>query len=830
VSAAREVVAQTVEWVGAEHRRFFRVEAFLWENEAMLASGHFQDSIEPPSKFDMVILLLGSRLGTPLPERTALREYHGIDGRAPVTGTEWEFEEALAAARDHGAPDLLVYRSRQDVKISSVDLAAQAKQLAQLEALNAFWTRHFEDRGAFLGAYSRFDDLEQLARAVEKDLGALIKRRIEAMRLAGARPAAVWVGDPFRGLEPYGFEHAPIYCGRTAMVGKAMLQLLEQLERGRAFLLVCGASGSGKSSLAQAGIAPRLFEPRRLPGAAVLRRVVFRPRETGDDGDLFAALARRLVEGGAPDVGLPELAGPAADVAGLAEHLRQTYASPGFAFTRCLDDLAAAARKAGRMLDYQQPKLLLIVDQLEELFTLQRIAPDDRARFAGFLAGLAASGQAIVIATLRSDMWGRAAELPELVRLAEGAGRLDLAGPSPAEIGQMIRLPAAAAGLGFEPDADTGLALDERIAEDAAHEADALPLLSHAMDALYRQAGPAHQLGYAAYRALGGLSGAIATRADAVLAAQGPEARAALAGLLFALVQLADGDRPTARPAPLASFPPQSAERLLISALAEARLLVLDTGAGGAPVARLAHEALLSHWGAARDGLAAQAQALRARAMVEAKLRRFRELPPAAPGKRVAGLLAGVDLTDAQALVGRYGPQLGAELVDFVQRSAVAARKARRAMLVRWSAVAAGALLLVAGGVFAVRSALAEARHAALLQDEKVGEAFFADRDYQHALEVFRANERRAQDLIAFDGAPKYWLDLAIAHARAYVACVYLNQPADAAAELAAVRGALAETAARDAGDAGSRRDRVALQAWALAMTAESGLGLSGAG
>jgi hypothetical protein len=66
----------------------------------MLASKTFQDAIEPPSAFDIVVLILWSRLGTPLPERTAQREYHGIDGRAPVTGTEWEYEEALKAARN----------------------------------------------------------------------------------------------------------------------------------------------------------------------------------------------------------------------------------------------------------------------------------------------------------------------------------------------------------------------------------------------------------------------------------------------------------------------------------------------------------------------------------------------------------------------------------------------------------------------------------------------------------------------------------------------------------------------------------------------------------
>src|ERR1700740_2095387 len=74
-----------------EYRRFFTVEAYFWEHELQLSTGHFQDNIKPPSEFDIVVLILWSRLGTHLPERTRTREYRGADGRWPVTGIEWEF-------------------------------------------------------------------------------------------------------------------------------------------------------------------------------------------------------------------------------------------------------------------------------------------------------------------------------------------------------------------------------------------------------------------------------------------------------------------------------------------------------------------------------------------------------------------------------------------------------------------------------------------------------------------------------------------------------------------------------------------------------------------
>ena len=220
----------------------------------------FQDAIEPPSNFDIVVLILWSRLGTPLPEKTAEREYRGIDGRAPVTGTEWEYEEALKVAREKKAPDLLAFRNISPAPIDPRDPDAQARSMAQLGALNSFWRRHFADQGVFLAAYDEYRTLEEFAQRLEESLRKLIERRIKiaCRRQCGAEP--IWLGEPFRGLEAYEFEHAPIFFGRDAAVTKAIEQLAANARAGRAFLLVSGASGSGKSSLVKAGIVPRLDE------------------------------------------------------------------------------------------------------------------------------------------------------------------------------------------------------------------------------------------------------------------------------------------------------------------------------------------------------------------------------------------------------------------------------------------------------------------------------------------------------------------------------------------------------------------------------------------
>jgi hypothetical protein len=238
-----------IDKLSQDYSRFFTLESYRWDHEAMLASKHFQDVIEPPSAFDIVVLILWSRLGTPLPERTAEREYRGIDGRTPVTGTEWEFEEALRAARDKKAPDLLAFRKVSQAPIDTCDTEARARSNAQLDALDAFWRRHFVEQGVLLAAHDEYRMLEEFAKRLEESLRKLIERRIKDAGALVPSTELIWLGEPFRGLEPYEFEHAPIFFGRHAAVVKATEQLTANARSGRAFLLVSGASGSGKSSL-----------------------------------------------------------------------------------------------------------------------------------------------------------------------------------------------------------------------------------------------------------------------------------------------------------------------------------------------------------------------------------------------------------------------------------------------------------------------------------------------------------------------------------------------------------------------------------------------------
>ncbi len=711
VKAAREIAALTIERLAQDYARFFHIEPYLWEFEAMVASGHFQDSIEPPSAFDVVLLILWSRLGTHLPERTAVREYRGLDGRTPVTGTEWEFEEAFSAAKQKGAPDLLVYRNLKPAPFDTHDRARFEDQSRQLSALNAFWQRHFADRGMFIGAYTSFTTDSEFAAALENHLRKLIEKRIAAL---GEGPNDVfpkaWTQAPFRGLESYEFEHAPIFFGQDEALSKAMLQLTANAGGGSPFLLVLGASGSGKSSLVKAGIVPKLFVPRRIPGVAFLRRVVFRPSDAQDGEDLFDALARRLATQLSPQEGLSELLGHGQTMAGLATHLRNTASAPGYSIETALGQITMQARQDGRMLEYESARLVLVVDQLEELFTGERIPSEERVRFIELVGGLVRSGLVWVIATMRRDFWNRAEETPELVRRSHGDGRLELLPPAAAQLSQMIRRPAEAAGITFEVHGTTSVPLNEVIAQEVAREPGALPLLSYLLDQLYRidiLEGHGSTLSYTTYERLGKLEGAIATQAEAVLDRCGAEDRGALGSILFSLVDMgtAAGDigRAIARRVPLATFEPGTPQRRLVEALLNpsARLLVSDTEERGIATVRVAHEALISRWAKARDFVQSNAEALKIRHRIEeryalwlAQTEKTKIASWRSPFGRVPGLLSDIDLTDGRRLLREHPTDTEPHLAAYIERSIADSRRIRTRTIRTLSAVACVVTLL----------------------------------------------------------------------------------------------------------------------------------------
>jgi len=269
-----------------------------------------------------------------------------------------------------------------------------------------------------------------------------------------------------------------------------------------------------------------------------------------------------------------------------------------------------------------QTRLVLAVDQMEELFTTQT-DPAAREDFVRVLAALTASGLVWVIGTIRADFFHRCSEIPGLSALKDGLGSYDLLPPSGPEIAQIIREPARAAGVRFEESPDQGH-LEDVLQEAAALDPGSLPLLEFILDELYQAGRGRRLLTFAAYRALGGLEGAIARRADEVIDGLPPDMQEALPSVLRALTTVRPGDEAvTANPAKLADVAGTEALSGLVNALVAARLLIGDENAEGEAIVRVAHEALLSRWPRARDIVKANRSFLEMRARLQADARRW---------------------------------------------------------------------------------------------------------------------------------------------------------------------------------------------------------------
>jgi WD40 repeat protein/class 3 adenylate cyclase len=432
-----------------------------------------------------------------------------------------------------------------------------------------------------------------------------IARPVHAYRVPLASEEQVT--SPFRGLNPFEFENADLFFGRARATAACLERLEQQAAKGKAFLLIYGMSGSGKSSLLRAGLLPSITRPGAVAGISLWRRCLIRPSEASD---AVASLAAGLLREGA----FPELA---CEPAALAQLCRS---SPDRALTLIRQALGKAATAAGSV--PSQLRLIVALDQMEELFTTEK-EPASREVLVRLLAALASSGLAWVIATIRSDFFHRCGEVPGFSGLKDGLGSYELLPPSGPEIAQIIREPARAAGLRFEESPDRGR-LDDVLQHAAAADPGSLPLLEFVLDALYEAGRERRILTFAAYQALGGLEGAIARRADEVVDALPLDIQEELPVVLRALTTVRPGDEAVAaRPALRAEVTGTPQRLALVEALVAARLLVSDEDAAGHVFVRVAHEALLSRWPRAGDIVNANRSFLETRARLAADAHRW---------------------------------------------------------------------------------------------------------------------------------------------------------------------------------------------------------------
>ena len=391
------------------------------------------------------------------------------------------------------------------------------------------------------------------------------KQLLDALEplLPGGHPTELRTGEsPYTGLTAFQEADASRFFGRTREIASAVARL-----HSVPLLGVVGPSGVGKSSFVRAGVIPALKQSGEHWEAMVIR----------PGRHPMAALANIVA---------PMVTSQAADISQhLADHqaaLQRLYQEPGYLGTV----LRNRARTHGR-------KLVLFIDQFEELFTLIRDA-EERLAFTACLAGMAddATSPLRLLLSIRSDFLDRVAEDRHFMsELSQHL--LFLPPPDRTGLREAIVRPAEMIRYRFETPA-----MVEHMLDTLQTTPGCLPLLQFAATKLWEARDrERHMLTEQSYRRLGGVVGALATHADAVLASLSPQAQA-LARTIF--LQLVTPERTRAIPsvAELCELTdtPQDVERVIYQ-LVDARLLVVQRSnrAGGATV-EIVHEALIHSW------------------------------------------------------------------------------------------------------------------------------------------------------------------------------------------------------------------------------------------
>ena len=668
----------TVERLQFRYAGRVKFEACLWEHLPMRASARFQEQIPRPSEFDIVVMILWSRIGTRLSA-----DMRRPDGTTYASGTEFEFEDAVAAARERGLPHLLVFRKTARVLVEMRGNEEELLEIArQKKSVDQFIDRWFlAEDGSFKAAFTQFESADEFEDRLEKHLRQLVEE-ILAQNGGGSAADArlanrLWdKGSPFRGLQRFEYEDALIYFGRTKAIQQALEAIREQAAAGMPFLLVFGNSGVGKSSFARAGIVPFLTDPGVMEGVSQWRRVIFEPSDS--TGDLLDGLAAALVTSDA----LPELL-QAATEEELARILRESPAAAIPLLRRELAQLTPAANgEANGSASRNAPsaRLLVVIDPLEEVFTRPGSTKEDRERFIAALHVLAGSGLVWVLSTMRSDFYERCGEHPQLLALKEGKGQYHLAPPTSVEISHMIRLPAQLAALQFESHPERGT-LDDVLKEAAAVDPAALPLLQFTLDEIYKKSN-AEQTGlltFAAYDELGGMTGALRTRAEETIEEVrrelGNRTEATFSTVFSALVGLnPDADRTVVRLyAYLDRICAHPDCKLLVDALIAARLFITDIDDEKKPVVTICHEAMLKHWPRLAEWIDGNRDFLRTRARIALAADRWIE----EQRHETFLLQEGKPLAEGLHLLERRGDLTNRE-VEFVEASQGAAKARRR--------------------------------------------------------------------------------------------------------------------------------------------------------
>jgi serine/threonine protein kinase/DNA-binding SARP family transcriptional activator/WD40 repeat protein len=456
-------------------------------------------------------------------------------------------------------------------------------------------------------------------------------------------PAKLTLVNPFRGLRPFVEADARYFYGRDDLSARLTDSVLQHH-----LVTVVGASGSGKSSLLHAGLVPRL----RRRGCRVVSLL------PGEDPAAQLRSALLAVAARDPD-------GRDAEI--MIRSVAAETSAP----------------------------LVVLVDQCEELWTIA--SDDDRDLFLTSLAALAElpTGTPVhVVIGIRADFFDRPLAHRTLGALVAD-NTFGVTPMTESELHDAVVAPAAVLGVGFEP------GLDRALVSEVVGEPASLPMLQFTLAELFeRRHG--NMISHDCYEAIGGIVGAIATRAEEQYALLDSEGRDAARRLLLRLVVPGDGAVDTRRRVRHSELPPGTAD--IAARFAASRLLVADRDpTTREPTVEIAHESLLRSWPRLRAWLDDNRDALR----------QLHQLTTATDAWNRAGqldseLYRGARLETATELLATHTDQLTDQEHEFVVASQAATsaaheheRRTRQRLRRRLSATALALVIALIAGVIA---------------------------------------------------------------------------------------------------------------------------------
>lgn len=530
--------------------------------------------------------------------------------------------------------------------------------------------------------------------------------------LAAEAPEEREVACPYPGMRAFAEKEAALFFGREQEVE----ELLGRLRNGVREIYVIGPSGSGKSSLVVAGLVPAL---RRAPELA---------------GGRF--LVRTLRPG----------AEPVAALAGALEGAEEEPKGQGWA-------KAAVERLLARRADGD--RLLLVVDQLEELFT--PAARGERAAFEKALGELRQEAQVAVVLTLRADFYGALME-STLWGEQQGPSRLEVVPLRGEKLQEAIEKPAREQGVFFEP------VLVERLLQEVEQEPGPLPLLQDLLLVLWHRRIRC-LVRLAEYKAMSengqsGLAITLRRRADAAVDELSPRRREIASRVLLRLVQFGEDGVSTRRQQQRAALAMahESAEEIdaVIGHLADERLVTTSGGGEGEPEARidLAHEALLKAWPRLAEWIQSRSEDEQRRRVLEGKAAEW-----VTAGRGTARVLDADELReqrgwlsdDKARALGVSEDALALLARSEAEQAAQAAREAaQKRRLRRWKAAALGVLIVALGvaSTLAVRAQRSsdEAKRQLARNHVELGHALLRDGHAAKAVPYFVAAREAGLD------------------------------------------------------------------------------------